>query len=64
LSVVGTFALILVSGGIFVHNIEYLHHLFPQITPIIKEAAFGLVAGLIVVAIVTLVKKIISLFKK
>jgi len=64
LSVVGTFALILVSGGIFVHNIDYLHHLFPQITPIIKEAAFGLVAGLIVVAIVTLVKKIISLFKK
>ncbi|WP_316757953.1 DUF808 domain-containing protein [Pedobacter aquatilis] len=64
LSVVGTFALILVSGGIFVHNIDYLHHLFPQITPIIKEVAFGLVAGLIVVAIVTLVKKIISLFKK
>ncbi|GAA3953202.1 DUF808 domain-containing protein [Pedobacter ginsengiterrae] len=64
LSVVGTFALILVSGGIFVHNIDYLHHLFPQITPIIKEAAFGLVAGLIVVAIVTLVKKIIALFKK
>ena len=64
LSVVGTFALILVSGGIFVHNIDYLHHLFPQITPIIKEAAFGLVAGLIGVAIVTLVKKIISLFKK
>jgi len=64
LSVVGTFALILVSGGIFVHNIDYLHHLFPQITSIIKEAAFGLVAGLIVVAIVTLVKKIISLFKK
>lgn len=64
LSVVGTCALVLVSGGIFVHNIEYLHHLLPQVMPIIKEAAFGLIAGLIVVAIVTLVKKIISSIKK
>ena len=26
LSVIGTIALILVAGGIFVHNIEFLHH--------------------------------------
>ncbi|MFC3562719.1 DUF808 domain-containing protein [Pedobacter jamesrossensis] len=64
LSVVGTIALIMVSGGIFVHNIDYLHHLFPQITPIIKEFGIGLIAGLIVVALVTIVKKIISAFKK
>ena len=29
LAVVGTIALILVSGGIFLHNIEYIHHLIP-----------------------------------
>lgn len=52
LAVVGTIALILVSGGIFVHNIEFLHHLLPDIALIIKEFVFGLVAGLIVVAIV------------
>ena len=63
LSVVGTIALILVSGGIFVHNIDYLHHLFTEIPSIIKEFSIGLVAGLIVVAIVTAVKKVISLFK-
>lgn len=63
LAVVGTFALILVSGGIFVHNIEYVHHLFPNIPSIIKEFGAGLVAGLIVVALVTIVKKVISLFK-
>ena len=31
LGVVGTIALVLVSGGIFVHYIDYLHHLFPTI---------------------------------
>jgi uncharacterized protein len=64
LAVVGTIALILVSGGIFAHNIDYLHHLFPTVPAMIKEFGFGLVAGLIAVAIVTISKKIISLFKK
>ena len=63
LAVVGTIALILVSGGIFVHNIEFLHHLFPDLASIVKEFMAGLIAGLIVVGIVMLVKKIISLFK-
>ncbi|WP_316815412.1 DUF808 domain-containing protein [Pedobacter nyackensis] len=63
LSVVGTIALILVSGGIFVHNIDFLHHLFPQITPIVKEFVVGSVAGLIIVAIVMAGKKVVSLFK-
>lgn len=64
LAVVGTIALILVSGGIFAHNIDYLHHLFPEISPVIREFVMGLVAGLIVVAIVTIVKKAIYLFKR
>jgi len=63
LAVVGTFALILVSGGIFVHNIEYIHHLFPNIATIFTEFAAGLMAGLIVVALVTIFKKVISIFK-
>jgi len=63
LSVVGTIALILVSGGIFVHNIEYFHHIFPNLSSVLKEFALGLAAGLLAVAIVTGGKKIISLFK-
>ena len=63
LSVVGTIALILVSGGIFAHNIEYLHHLMPNLPSLIKELAFGLVAGLIVIAIITAGKKVLSLSK-
>ncbi|WP_342333329.1 DUF808 domain-containing protein [Pedobacter sp. FW305-3-2-15-E-R2A2] len=64
LSVVGTIALILVSGGIFVHNIEFLHHLFPDMPAIIKESLIGLVAGLIIVALTIGTKKIISLIKR
>lgn len=64
LAVVGTLALILVSGGIFIHNIEFLHHLFPEMTSIVKELLAGLVAGLIMVAILTVGKKAISFFKR
>lgn len=57
---VGTFALLLVSGGIFVHNIAYLHHGLPQLPLIVKEFFAGLVGGLIVVAILKGGKHIIS----
>ncbi|MCR8557794.1 DUF808 domain-containing protein [Mucilaginibacter sp. BJC16-A38] len=63
LGVVGTIALVLVSGGIFAHNIEYLHHLLPNLPSIVREFMLGLVAGLIVVAIITGGKKTFSLIK-
>lgn len=62
LAIVGTIALLLVSGGIFVHNIEFLHHILPNLTPIIKEFAAGLIAGLIAIPFMMLGKKVISLF--
>lgn len=61
LAVVGTIALILVSGGIFAHNIESLHHFMPQIPGIVKEIMYGLIAGLLVVGLMTIGKLI---FKK
>lgn len=60
LSVIGTIALILVAGGIFVHNIEYLHHLAPQLPAIIKEFGIGLLFGFITLGVVSLFKKIIK----
>jgi predicted DNA repair protein MutK len=60
LSVVGTIALILVSGGIFVHNIEYFHHLYPAVPSTFKEFAFGLVGGLFAVGVITGGKKLIG----
>lgn len=64
LGVVGTIALILVSGGIFVHNINFLHHILPSIPSTIKEIIFGLAVGLLMVVIVTASKKLIGLFRK
>ena len=59
LSVVGTIALLMVSGGIFVHNIDFFHHFLPNVPSIIKEAGIGLLAGVLVAGVVTLVKKLI-----
>ncbi len=63
-SVVGTIALLLVSGGIFVHNIEYLHHFLPQWPSMLKEFTFGVLGGIIVLLLIGATKKIISLFRK
>ena len=60
LAVIGTIALILVAGGIFVHNIDFLHHLFPQLPSILKEFCIGLIIGLLVLALVSVFKKIIG----
>src|SRR5690606_16603120 len=57
LSVVGTLALLLVSGGIFNHNIEYLHHLFPSLPSMLKDFIVGLVVGFAAVFLMKLVKK-------
>jgi uncharacterized protein len=57
LSVIGTIALILVAGGIFAHQIEFLHHLFPELPSIVKEFGFGLVFGFVVLGIVNLFKR-------
>lgn len=64
LAVVGTIALIFVSGGIFVHNIEYLHHILPHVPAMIREFSAGLIAGLVMVAIIMSGKKMISLFRQ
>lgn len=64
LAFVGTIALLLVSGGIFSHNIDYIHHLFPELPSIIKEFALGIVGGLLAVGVVTIGKKLFGSAKK
>ena len=61
LAVVGTLALLLVSGGIFAHNIDYFHHFLEGTPTILKEFILGTVIGLIAVLLMLLFKKI---FKK
>ncbi|ABQ06433.1 DUF808 domain-containing protein [Flavobacterium johnsoniae] len=63
LTIIGTIALLLVAGGIFVHYIPYFHHLAEKINipSIIKEFVIGLILGFVVLGFVNLFKKI---FKK
>lgn len=64
LGVVGTIALVLVSGGIFLHNIDYIHHLIPENIPaMVAEFGLGIVFGLAAVLVMTIGKKIFSLIK-
>ncbi|WP_422081015.1 DUF808 domain-containing protein [Ulvibacterium sp.] len=52
LSVIGTIALILVAGGIFVHNIAFLHHFLPSLPSLLREFIVGLVVGFIALLVV------------
>ncbi len=68
LSIAGTLAMFLVGGGILVHGIDFLHHgvedlahltgIFESITTMLLNALVGLIVGLAVVAIMTVIGKI------
>lgn len=60
LSFVGTIALLLVAGGIFVHNIEFLHHFLNSLPDVLKEFIVGLIGGIIALLIVSVLKKMIK----
>lgn len=60
LSVVGTLALLLVSGGIFVHNIEAFHHLLESFPELLRDFIVGLVAGIVALLAVKLVNWILK----
>lgn len=65
LAVIGTIALLLVSGGIFMHNISYVHDLVPHNIPsIVAEFLVGIVFGIIAVLLMTVFMKVKTLVKK
>ncbi|MDO6491774.1 MULTISPECIES: DUF808 domain-containing protein [unclassified Cellulophaga] len=66
LAVVGTLALLSVAGGVFAHNIEFLHHLIEDIPlpAMLKEFLLGLVIGLLTLPIIGLFKKLFGKKKK
>jgi len=45
LGLVGTFTMLLVGGGMFVHNLETVHHLLAFLPILAAELAAGLVVG-------------------
>ena len=63
LTVIGTIALILVSGGIFVHNIDFFHHFLPNLPTIIPEFIVGLGVGFLSLLVVLGAKKVGRILK-
>jgi predicted DNA repair protein MutK len=61
LAVIGTLAMILVGGGIFVHNWHFLHDLVHDMPAILGELLVGLAVGMVAVVLYKLGK---SVFKK
>lgn len=57
LAVVGTIALLLVAGGIFVHQLEFLHHFLERWPSFIKDFGVGLVVGFVALLVVKGLKK-------
>ncbi|MES2942736.1 MAG: DUF808 domain-containing protein [Pseudomonadota bacterium] len=68
LSVLGTIAMFLVGGGILTHGVPALHHFIEAlavkagtvlgaVVPILMDAVLGVIAGALVLAVVTVVKK-------
>ena len=56
LGIIGTIAMLLVGGGMFVHNIETLHHLLAAIPALTADLIVGLVVGMVLFALLSLVK--------
>lgn len=63
LSVIGTIALILVAGGIFVHNVEFLHHFLETWPGFIRDFIVGLGVGAVALLLFNGVKKVIGIVR-
>lgn len=57
LSVIGVIAMLLVGGGMYVHNIEAVHHLLENWPVVIGEFATGLLVGAVLLIFMHLLKK-------
>ena len=64
LAIIGTLALLLVSGGIFDHNIPAVHKLLPTIPEFAKHFMYGIIAGLLMLGLLFPLKKIYKAIKK
>ena len=64
LAVVGTIAMLLVGGGMFVHNIQEIHDFLHALPIILAELLMGLIVGFIAYLLVEAFKKIRLRFLK
>ena len=64
LGVIGTIALLLVAGGIFVHNLEFMHHFLETWPSFIRDFLVGLVVGIIAMLIILPLKNLFKSMSK
>ena len=64
LAIVGTVAMLLVGGGMFVHNIHQVHDFFHGLPSILAELLVGIVVGLITFLLAEVLKKLKNLLSK
>ena len=64
LSVIGTIALLLVAGGIFVHNIEFLHHILETWPGFFRDFIVGLAIGMLALLVFKAGKGFIKVVNK
>ncbi len=58
LTIVGTLAMLLVAGGIFMHNVHYIHDLLSFVPSLLAELSIGLAIGSVVLGIEKLIAKL------
>ena len=58
LKFVGTFAMILVGGGIFVHNIHFVHQLVDGWPVLLSDFFVGLISGVVFLCLFLIIKKV------
>ncbi|MGV8813776.1 MAG: DUF808 domain-containing protein [Gelidibacter sp.] len=64
LGVIGTIALLLVAGGIFIHNLDFLHHFLETWPSLIREFIVGVAFGFVALLVFAGIKKVVGLIRK
>lgn len=60
LGVIGTIAMVLVGGGMFVHNVDAIHHFMSAFPTLLADLIIGLIVGLILMAAMKLIKLVMN----
>jgi predicted DNA repair protein MutK len=63
LNVIGTIAMLLVAGGIYLHKIEIIHELFHTLPELLSTFIIGLVVGFVILPIILLTTSLIKKIK-
>lgn len=64
LAIIGTLAMLLVGGGMFVHNIHQVHEFFHALPVVVTELLMGMIVGLVAYLIIEAFKKVKVIFVK